>query len=421
MATDLQTDLLPQLLALGTDCEELPELLDVYFKGSRNPMGAHDVYYPSQGDPNLRLHYSKHGTLESAHAEAVLTVAEFESLLESLRLMIGAEQPLVDRRGFFSTMPVCGWWKYRDAFQILPVPPDAPRPEWPYAAHPFLIEFRSRSTPDWLRNALRRDNAARKLELLLNVALVGSVELPNFNPRRHKHEWVRCASSEDSGRLSEYRERGYAFRGDRSDGASFSGTDGWEPLVAVQSQQYYTRPVPRSPGSTLTVPADLETFFDDFYALPPIEQDDFLQACFWLKEAGDAPSTSSALIQAVQAIEVLTPDGNPTGICEKCNRQFKPGPTQQCRAFLDEYAPLEGGESPIHKLIYETRSGLAHGYRPLLRGDLFHYASLNPAGIAEQTIHGETVRAVRIALRNWVCRTRDRIRDISPSPTVLRS
>ena len=52
--------------------------------------------------------------------------------------------------------PMEGWWGYRDRFRIIPVPPEAPRPHFLVAAHPFLLEFTYNRSPDGFVGGCRR-------------------------------------------------------------------------------------------------------------------------------------------------------------------------------------------------------------------------------------------------------------------------
>ena len=52
-----------------------------------------------------------------------------------MKTMIRQEIALSDRR-------VVGYFKYRELFQVIPIPSNAPSLEFPIGHHPFLIEFR---------------------------------------------------------------------------------------------------------------------------------------------------------------------------------------------------------------------------------------------------------------------------------------
>jgi hypothetical protein len=72
--------------------------------------------------------------------------------------------------------PVHGWWRYHDRFQILPVPEVAPKADFAFLDHPYLIEFRYTRAPDSLIDSCRSARVVSKLALLLNALLVSPVQ-----------------------------------------------------------------------------------------------------------------------------------------------------------------------------------------------------------------------------------------------------
>src|ERR1017187_7864237 len=51
------------------------------------------------------------------------------------------EEPKIGNLVLFAPLPVTGAFRYREDFQILPVPDEAPRPTYLAADHPFLLQF----------------------------------------------------------------------------------------------------------------------------------------------------------------------------------------------------------------------------------------------------------------------------------------
>jgi hypothetical protein len=87
----------------------------------------------------------------------------------------------------FATLPVNGAFRYEDVFQILPVPSEAPRPSVLIADHPFLLQFKYKSSQNAFLRAARRAAQARRLKLLLSVLLEGGVRGAGSFSRHH---WV---------------------------------------------------------------------------------------------------------------------------------------------------------------------------------------------------------------------------------------
>lgn len=86
-----------------------------------------------------------------------------------------------DRRLALSGIPVKGWYRYKDLFQILPVDDDAPQPPAILDHHPFIIEYRfeidetpkvnpeGKDVPQWVINIDDSLNTLKEILLLLTV------------------------------------------------------------------------------------------------------------------------------------------------------------------------------------------------------------------------------------------------------------
>src|SRR5205823_4699607 len=72
--------------------------------------------------------------------------------------------------------PVQGQYRYRDQFQILPVPRDAPRPGFLATDHPFLVEFSFPDTSSPVLRNIRRNTRGRELQLIMNGLLQPSIK-----------------------------------------------------------------------------------------------------------------------------------------------------------------------------------------------------------------------------------------------------
>ena len=115
--------------------------------------------------------------------------------------------------------PVRGWWRFRNQFQILPVPEHAPKAEFPFLDHPFLIEFRYTRSPDHFLDSCRRTRVVSKLALLLNALLVTPIQpLGGKSPGRVSFAWVMLPQQGAEPKIV-YRQEAYYY-----DGLSNPGT-----------------------------------------------------------------------------------------------------------------------------------------------------------------------------------------------------
>jgi len=103
------------------------------------------VYFAPDGQPAVRLVYTRAGDI-SARACPGLDDELAMAVLSRVRALINANDPVLWRQVLFSSLPLTGYWRYGDEWQLMPVPEDAPKPEFLLAEHPFLIEVRGGQT-----------------------------------------------------------------------------------------------------------------------------------------------------------------------------------------------------------------------------------------------------------------------------------
>ncbi len=348
-----------------------------------------------------------------------LTDAGLDQLIERIRSeFIGAVKAGIGRVVMFCDMaPVVGFWRYKDLLQILPAPPDAARPPFIVAQHPFLLEFQYAATENWQTNHLRHARKAHDVSLALNAFLNRNVwMLPNRSVGTLGNAWfINDRRIESTSQGSIYGQLGYSLQGFEPHAVGFTCMESIALLAGSEAQEYFnTHPAVLD---VLTVPSDLAAYWERYFSLVenhPLHRR-FLQACFWLNEIRKSDSFSLRLILAVQAIEALISPAIATASCLTCRREFRPGPTKLFQQFLDHFAPIRAEQSELRKALYRTRSGLTHGYRPPFAVDMRLSSSLNPLDQDERRTLGDAERVVRVAMRNWLCSDLARIEHI-PEP-----
>lgn len=170
-------NLLPSLLPDGISGMDLLQVLLQHFGGAVHLDDGREVLYPKDPPYALRIVLNKRGEPIEAQATKAMTPESFTSLRERIhREFIESAGFSVNRQVYFCMAPVRGWWRYRDRFQILPVPEAAPKADFAYLDHPFLIEFRYTRAPDFFLDSCRRARVVSKLALLLNALLVSPVQ-----------------------------------------------------------------------------------------------------------------------------------------------------------------------------------------------------------------------------------------------------
>jgi hypothetical protein len=135
-------NLLSVFQSKGIEDEELPDFLNSHFGSSAHRSETNEVFYPNDSAPALVLVYKK-GRLVEVHAEPSVSDGEIDELCDLIfRKHIGTSETGFRQEVLLSHARVSGAWRYRDMFQLLPIPANAPQAPFPYigAEYPLLIE-----------------------------------------------------------------------------------------------------------------------------------------------------------------------------------------------------------------------------------------------------------------------------------------
>jgi len=146
---DRAENLLPRLKPAGTEHHELVAVLSPHFGGSVHDTERRVTLFPMRPPYALRLEYNRGLELIGAFAEEALTEQDIETVRAELhRNYLETAGAGIGQTVLLVSGPMKGWWGYRDRFRIMPVSPEAPRPDYLIADHPFLLEFTYNRSPD---------------------------------------------------------------------------------------------------------------------------------------------------------------------------------------------------------------------------------------------------------------------------------
>jgi hypothetical protein len=134
-------------------------------------------------------------------------IAQIAEKLQAL--LLSAPEYRIGQMVMFATLPLTGWFRYRDKFQLIPVPPEAPRPGpglWALGGFPLLMQYRFAGSREPSLQNLRRFNAGRELERLC-AALSRHIEGGNL-PTTPYH-WFSITSGDLPQPRLEFGAEGY--------------------------------------------------------------------------------------------------------------------------------------------------------------------------------------------------------------------
>jgi len=367
------------------------------FPLSRWESGDRITYFHPERGHALDVVYNKHGQIMRYEPGPGLTDELVATLRERAEVAFAPDTGSEVRRDvLFSVPEVKGYWRHGDDWQILPAPPQAPRPGFLLGEHPFVLEYRVRSSANDAVVFTRR-RRSWELHLLLSLVLRGSI---THETDAKPHHWVLMGEPTAAGVHTAYVNEGYMVEGLIARADSFSNPEGLPELVVVPDEEYYARRGIDISEDALDAPAGLDAFLNRFEDADPRTREQLLRASYWLDAAYRVWDTSKSLsyIAAVNAVESLVPkrEHDP---CPCCGLDRSPGPTARFHDFVETYAAAEGAAD--RKAIYRLRSAFVHG-------DGLHnfdvprvWGALVPGDMKHRELHDAAFAVASTAIRTW--------------------
>jgi hypothetical protein len=393
-------DLFEAFHASAVEQAELEQVLGQHFHGAMT-LNPDEVVYPGHDQEYaVKLRYDD-GVLAEIIPGPQLKSADKEAIRERIANELLTSQGIgVGRTFLFSSVPVEGYFRYGDVFQFLPVPLDAPRPEFQMAEHPFALEFRYPTSSNASIRHLRRALLEREFELLLAGLLEFGVRGLG---RTARHHWVLPQRDLSVPWRSAYLQEMYTWPGGVLEAENFADVTGIPQLSKIDPAEYYSRSG-IGPDRRLEVPSELNNLLEQFFTLSKHDRERFLRACFWFQHARlvHSYSRSAAFTALISAVEALIPRQRGTPICDKCHRPIGPGATQQFVDFVERFAPSSVVSDADRRKFYGIRSALSHG-GSLLHSDRRAWSpGLTPEKVKEWDDISTMWRLVRVVLVNWL-------------------
>jgi hypothetical protein len=355
------------------DHGELQHVIGRHFPSGSQP-GIREVVYPGEAKYAIKLKFSKDDTLTSIEAGPLLTAALEATLIRAINDALVDIGPKVFRQVLFADHKLTGCWRYKDRFQVIPVPPQALQLNCLLGDHPFVLEIKIDRSKDGFVTNRRTAQVMRNTELLLAGLVNSSVH--HLAARSFYGNWVRLPGDEHR---AAYLYPYYPYAPQSTD--DFTSTDN---LAPVAPPRVLFAPFSMSLGTPFSVPDGLDEVLDAYHASSPKVQEQFLRSCYWLQRADRSfvESFSAAFMAVVTAAEALFESRPP----EKCNccGQPKYGLSNAFSQLIETHVPLPELLGPGHhheqrnfrtrlKYLYSTRSKITHG------GDLRGCDAKSPA------------------------------------------
>ncbi|MFA7286564.1 MAG: hypothetical protein WC052_02820 [Patescibacteria group bacterium] len=384
--------------------DELEMVLLSYFGRGNGPHEGKSVYHKEDDDSfSVTIYYGSSGEIQSIENGSKLSERDINEILQKISdELIGAQEVVVARDICFVTgSKVEEYFTYKDIFQILPMPSDAPQIQnqmWGH--HPILLEYKYVSSKNTLVNGFRKSKKFRELITLLHL-----LSQRFYGPSRFgQSDWVVISNEDIEKTTSEFKQMGYWYSKKFQTDNSFSSTKGIKEVEFGKSK-----------SNELTFIEDADKLLDIIFILDHDRYSKFITSCYWFYTANEIWKTSYSVsyVCLVTSIECLMSNVEKCECgsaltdksiekCEICGEpKYRIG--KSFKDFLEKYSNEEYSKLSKEEksYIYNIRSTMLHGERVFTR-DFEPMGFLGYQKSYESAFHRTISSLVFGALINWL-------------------
>lgn len=393
------------------DAEEIMNVLLHHFGNAQNISSGVYKYQKKDHTEHLEVY----ADVESGRIQKVIFSEEFpkddlKKLEQTIKDNILTQSVSVAQGLIFCRERVTEFFRYKDEFQILPVPEGSPMPVLGIRDYPFLIEFKYNPSPDTMIDWSRRRKKTTIYTRILNLLVNQHLRLASNSGRSH---WVMDIDESTNKASYSYKQEGYAPEGMKGKMKDFTDVAILTEMKGVPFQEYYTKTLGVT-SDPLRIPDNLEASLDVVFNLRERDWDRFFMSCSWYSQSSEVwhNSGSSAFISLVTALECLVGEREK---CDDCNQEI-PDQLDFCdgckqpryqvakgfKKFLERFVPFIDSYPREKKTLYGIRSKLAHGI-DLLQHDLKPWTFIMNVKKDEQDLLHRNLHYIsRVAMYNWL-------------------
>ena len=402
-------DITAELKIENLNPRELVALISSFFENRIQVSKNEIVFSKINAHGCLKINFSKSHSIMSILRSSQLTDADLSQIGEKIKSELTDESTIkIGREIIFSGFPIKGFFKFKDDFQILPVPHNAPNVAQSSGLsfeHPAIIEFRFRASQNFEVNSYRRNQAVSKFATILSSLLKGRIKIKSY---KLQTRWVLSKNTSTGNQEPAILLEGYNYDGFKNLDTQFSSVNGIDPIASVPPQEYFnTERI--LVGTPLSIPATLDDLISKYLSLPFSSQDKYFRAAYWFDQSKELylTSLSASYLAAIMAIETLVEEEYSNNRCPTCKKSQGKGPTIKFRDFLGKFAAASGPNqddfNDVLKRLYEIRSKLAHGGGLLIDDAEHHYIAWYSTQWQEERNKTDILfHLTQIALVNWL-------------------
>ena len=375
------------------DQNELIEVIQSHF-GRSEHLKNQLTFYNEDKSEVLVIEYNKKNKIKKID-DSNLTKLERKSLNAKVKkILIDNQVDAVGRMISFTNQAIKGSFVYKDLFQILPLPMDAPQPKNFIGDFPFLFEFKYVSSVDPFINIARQNKKAIIYLRVINALLKNSFKGP---PRYTSWHWV--LRFDENITTSEFLQGGYSYAIKNFNSNKYSDVSAYNEIPMLPTSEYY-RNFALSVNE-VTMPDTIVGLLTEVFNLKQDYEKKFYKAISWIDQADLIWSHSSSAFYICLVTTIETFLDSKSESCECCG-QKKFSIKNKFMKFLEEHLQDSNEILKIKKIIYDTRSSLTHG-GSVLPSDFEPWNFMTGLeAMDENQLKRTTYRLVKIAIHNWL-------------------
>ncbi|MCC7004428.1 hypothetical protein IT397_00710 [Candidatus Nomurabacteria bacterium] len=386
--------------------DELEMVLLSYFGRGSGPHEGKSIYHKEETDNtfSVTIFYDPKGKIQSIESGSKLEEKDINEIQQRIYSeLIDTQEVVVGRDICFVTgFKVEGYFTYKDLFQILPLPPDAPQIEnqmWGH--HPILLEYKYISSKNAQVNGFRKNKKSRELIPILHLLS----QRRFYGPSRFgQNDWTVIGNEDPEKITSEFKQIGYFYGKPFQSGNQFSSVESMSKIEFGKSK-----------NNELALVEDTNNLLDIIFTLEPDKYSKFITSCYWFYTANEVWKTSHSVsyVCLVTSIECLMNDVEKCECgsalteksiekCEICGEpKYRLG--KSFKDFLEKYSNEEYSKLSKEEknYIYNIRSTMLHGEKVFAR-DFEPMGFLGYQKSYEDAFHRTISSLVFKTLINWL-------------------
>jgi len=309
-------------------------------------------------------------------------------------------------------VPVVGYYRHDDWFQISPAPANALRPPFIMGHHPIVIElcydfeYKRRSLPDGTdvpEVLLQSENHSQALQEV--VTLLSTItHYLIYNPSGEQQWFIGMGTEKNSIDSNDIQWGQNHYRVDdfKFDLSEFTMVD--QKIPQISNLKYFARSG-RKTNQTFDVPEIIDPFLAAYRSVPEETRTCFLNACSLfvqgLQISSFHPSIGfSTFVSAIESLIHYEYRDVPVNFCETCG-QPRYQVTRKFQKFFRNYGSATDDFVRFARKVYASRSKILH-HGQLMFGDSRENGFGSFVFTEKYFMRQDLIRAVRVCLVNWI-------------------